>query len=241
MRGLIISGTDTGVGKTYVGCRIATALRESGVRVGAYKPVCSGAGELQSVPLRWDDIEALWTATGALYPRERIGPQCFAAPVAPPVAARLEGRAVDPELLRTGIDWWRERVDILLIEGAGGWLSPMSERESFADLAADVCCPVLIVAADRLGMINHTLLTIESIQARGLPVAGIVINHLHRDADASAATNAVELERRTSVPILADVEFGGDAVLRPGSPAARMGWSGLAGPDRRRSSARGDF
>src|SRR5688572_28058269 len=92
MRGLIITGTDTGVGKTYVGCRIASALRKLGVRVGAYKPVCSGAAEPRLESPHWDDVEALWVATGGAYPRERIGPQCFLAPLAPPVAARQEGR-----------------------------------------------------------------------------------------------------------------------------------------------------
>lgn len=232
MHGLSITGTDTGVGKTYVACRLASALREPGRRVGAYKPVCSGAAEPHPAAPRWDDIEALWGATGGSYPRDRIGPQCFLAPLAPPVAARAEGRRVDPRLLRTGLTWWRDRVDVLLIEGAGGWLSPVTDNETFADLAADAGCPVLIVAADRLGMLNHTLLTIESIRARGLAVAGVVINRVGCSGDLSVESNVSELEQRTSAPVLSVVEFNGEVVLREGVAAARMGWSGLTGPVR---------
>jgi dethiobiotin synthetase len=230
MRGLIITGTDTGVGKTYVASRIAAALRAAGVRVGAYKPVCSGASEPTSPSPRWDDVEALWAATGAAYPRERIAPQCLLAPLAPPVAARQEGTRVKTQLLRGGMDWWRDRVDLLLIEGAGGWLSPVSDEEAFADFAVDAGCPVLVIAADRLGMINHTLLTVEAIEARGMTVAGIIVNRLSLQVDASVASNLAELERRVSAPVVSVVEFRGDVVLREGVAAARMGWTGLAGP-----------
>jgi dethiobiotin synthetase len=136
------------------------------------------------------------------------------------------------------MDWWRDRVDVLLIEGAGGWLSPVSDEESFADFAADVGCPVLIVSADRLGMINHTLLTVESVRARGLPIAGIVVNRPDSRADSSTESNAGELQRRTPAAIVSVVESGGDVVLRPDSTAARMGWSGLAGPVRNASRSR---
>jgi dethiobiotin synthetase len=237
LRGLLITGTDTGVGKTYVACRIASALRAAGLRVGAYKPVCSGAAEGRSEFPRWDDVEALWNATGGAFPRERIGPQCFLAPLAPPVAAREEGKRVDASLLQAGLDWWRGQVDVVVIEGAGGWLSPISDDATNADFAAACGCPVVIVAADRLGMINHTLLTVESIQARGLPLAGIVVNRHSLSEDSSIASNAEELARRTSAPILTVVESWGDVLLREGVEAARMGWNGVAGPVLSRQAA----
>ena len=229
MHGLFITGTDTGVGKTYVTSAIARALGDAGLRVGAYKPVCSGVVAGPDGSARWDDVEALWTATAGQFPRDRIAPQCFPAPLAPPVAARKEGRRVDPDLLRTGVDWWREQVDLLLIEGAGGLLSPLSDGDTVADLAVDLGCPLLVVAADRLGMLNQTLLTVEAAERRGLRVAGVVINRVQPQRDASSDSNLAELERWCRAPVVSVVEYGGAVVLRPGSDGARMGWQGLAG------------
>lgn len=229
MRGIFITGTDTGVGKTYVTCAIARALGVAGLRVGAYKPVCSGVVAGPDGSPHWDDVEALWTATAGQFPRDRIAPQCFRAPVAPPVAAREEGRRVDPDLLRSGIEWWREQVDLLLIEGAGGLLSPLSDVDTVADLAVDLGCPLLIVAADRLGMLNQTLLTVEAAERRGLRVAGVVINRVQPQRDESSGSNLAELERWCGAAVVAVVEYGGGVVLRPGAGGARMGWQGLTG------------
>ena len=229
MRGLFITGTDTGVGKTYVTCAIGRALREGGVRVGAYKPVCSGAVFADDGHPHWEDVEALWNATGRQFPPDRITPQHFHAPLAPPVAARVEGGRVDPELLRTGVEWWREQVDLLLIEGAGGLLSPLSDVDTVADLAVDLGCPLLIVAADRQGMLNQTLLTVEAAERRGLRVAGVVINRVQPQRDESSGSNLAELERWCGPPVVAVVEYGGGVVLRPGAEGGRMEWQGLAG------------
>src|SRR5262249_17926499 len=132
-RGLFITGTDTGVGKTYVAAGIVRLLRQQGMRVGACKPVASGS-ELGPAGPFWQDVEQLHAALGGEYPRERICPQCWHAAVAPPIAARLEGGEVDGRLLRNGADWWREQVDLLVVEGAGGLLSPLTETETVADL-----------------------------------------------------------------------------------------------------------
>lgn len=203
-RGLFITGTDTGVGKTYVAAGIVHALRAQGVRVGAYKPAASGSEEGAAGPI-WQDVERLSAALGGGFPRSAICPQCWHAPLAPPVAARREGGQVDPLLLRRGADWWRERVDLLVVEGAGGLLSPLTETETVADLARDLGFPLVIVARLSLGTINHTLLTIERAQARGLAIAGIVLNQSTPPdpADLSTESNPEELARRTTVPILA--------------------------------------
>lgn len=176
-RKLFITGTDTGVGKTWVACWLARKLAASGLRVGAYKPVCSGAIPAAEGPV-WDDIEQLHAALDGRFPRERIGPQRFLAPLAPPQAARLEGRAVDEALLIKGACWWDGQVDVLLIEGAGGWLSPVSDHLSNADAALQLADSVVIVAANRLGVINHTRLTVESVRRRGLPLKGVILNQL---------------------------------------------------------------
>src|SRR5690242_8270261 len=115
LRGIFITGTDTGVGKTYVAAEMIRALRGRGVRVAAYKPVVSGCREVagNAGPAVWDDLEILRDALGEDVPVERIGPQRFRAPLAPPVAARLEGREVDRELIRGGLDWWRRRAEVV--------------------------------------------------------------------------------------------------------------------------------
>lgn len=224
MRGLFITGTDTGVGKTVVACGIIRSLRESGVRIGAYKPVCSGAERQPDGSLEWADVAALAAATGNEFPRDRICPQCFDAPLAPPRAAALENRAVDAELFETGLSWWTSHVDFLVVEGAGGLLSPIAERVSNADLAQRLGFPVIVVAADRLGCINHTLLTIEAALARGLRVAGIVLNQTTPKPDSSSTFNFEDLAGGCNVPLLGIWPFEAPQLLRRESSTTRMDW-----------------
>jgi dethiobiotin synthetase len=227
--GLFITGTDTGVGKTYVAAAIVSLLRHQGVRVGAYKPAVSGSEQGEQGPI-WRDVELLSSALGGTFPREAICPQRFRAPLAPPVAARCEGREVDAALLRAGADWWRERVDLLMVEGAGGLLSPLTDSESVADLARDLGFPLLIIARLGLGTINHTLLTVEAAQRRGLPVAGIIMNQAANPeaTDESTASNRDELARRTNVPILAVLPFDPTKDLRQDEAFQRIDFVGLA-------------
>jgi len=205
-RGLFITGTDTDVGKTYVAALIAQQLTADGISVGAYKPACSGSELDEAGRPIWRDVEILAGAIGTKESCERICPQCFAAALAPPVAAQREGRVVDTRLLRDGARWWDGRVDVLIVEGVGGWLCPISENETVADVAADLGYPVLIVARLGLGTINHTLLTIESIKRRGLSVAGIILNECERGGPKlEAETNPGEIARRSGCPVLAVV------------------------------------
>lgn len=229
MRGLFITGTDTGVGKTVVACGIVRSLRADDLRTGAYKPVCSGAERLPDGRPVWGDVAALSRSAGGEFPSELICPQCFIAPLAPPMAAAAEGRQVDVTLLAAGRDAWTGIVDALVVEGAGGLLSPIADGISNADLAGQLRYPLLIVAADRLGTINHTLLTVEAALARKLPVAGVVLNRLTATPDASVDTNLGELLRTCPVPVLGVWPFDGDELLRPGSPTARMDWQALLG------------
>jgi dethiobiotin synthetase len=216
--GLFITGTDTGVGKTYVTAMIAARLHEEGVKVGTYKPACSGSmlGE-DGRPL-WEDIEALRRATGDEHDRQRISPQRFSAPLAPPVAASLEGRIVDAGLLRTGAYWWEDHCEFLLIEGVGGWLCPLTDSETVADLAVDLRVPLLIVARASLGTINHALLTVEAARHRRVPIAGIVLSEtdvVARAADTLA--NVIEIEKRCDVPVLGIVPHNAlDCLPAPG-------------------------
>lgn len=227
MRGLFITGTDTGVGKTVVACGIARTLREGGLRVGAYKPVCSGAERLPSGHPEWPDVAALATAIGGEFPRDRICPQRYIAPLAPPRAAALEKRTVDAELLESGLEWWTSNVECLVVEGAGGLLSPLAHGVSNADLALRLGLPVLVVAADRLGCISHTLLTVEAAQARGLRVAGVVLNQTSPNPDSSSEFNFQDLSSSCPVPLLGVWPFAAEQLLRREPAGTRMFWETL--------------
>ena len=203
--GLFITGTDTNVGKTYVTALIAKQLVAAGKRVGVYKPAASGCLGDET-----DDPFVLWDAAGRPATIDAVCPQRFAAPLAPHLAARAEGKEVDVELLRSGLDFWRDRSDIILVEGIGGLMSPVSDDEYVADLAYDFGFPLIVVAPNMLGVINQTLQTLitASTFRDGLDVAGIVLNDLHRARDShdpSARSNAAELASRCIPRILATV------------------------------------
>jgi dethiobiotin synthetase len=217
--GLFITGTGTGVGKTYVAALIARQLVKIGKRVGVYKPVASGC-EVHDEKLVSPDAVALWTAAGHPGTLDAVCPQRFAAPLAPHLAARAERRRVDPALLRGGLEYWRARSDFVLVEGAGGLMSPISDDDYNADLAEEFGYPLVVVAANELGTINATLQTLITAStycpasgevasgesSDGLRIAGIVLNApRHLANDASIDSNADELERRCVPPLLAVV------------------------------------
>lgn len=215
--GLFITGTDTNVGKTYVAAMIAQRLRSEGVNVGAYKPACSGAILTETARPVWEDIEILHRATGERFDRQRISPQRFSAPLAPPVAAAFEGRIVDAGLLRTGAYWWEDQCDFLLVEGVGGWLCPLTDSETVADLAVDFRLPLLIVARASLGTINHTLLTVEAARQRKVPIAGIVLSEtVEPESPSSTRANVIEIEKRCDAPVLGVIPYHASVCL-PGT------------------------
>lgn len=212
--GLLITGTDTGVGKTYVAALIAQSLVNSGRRVGVYKPAASGcrreAGGLVS-----EDAVALWEAAGRPGELDHVCPQRFAAPLAPHLAAREEGKQLDGNLLRQGVQYWRDRAEILLVEGAGGLLSPLGDDLYVADLADELGFPLVVVSQNVLGTINQTLLTLVAASKfgqRAIPVAGVVLNHAAPPSpeDKSLASNRQELAMRCAAPILAEVPWNGE-------------------------------
>ena len=224
MQGLFFTGTDTGVGKTWVATMAASQLRAQGVKVGAYKPAASGIEDG-----RWADVDLLHEAIGGGFPHERICPQHFDLPLAPPDAARQEGREVDAELLRSGAHWWKGQVEMLIVEGVGGLLCPLTETETVAELAVDLGWPVVIVARNALGTINHTLLTIDAARHRGLHIAGVVLNQPQPPdpMDRSVHTNALAIAGLGQVTILGQVQHGADDLLPPDATAT-IDWSQLA-------------
>ena len=208
LQGIFITGIDTGVGKTHVTCLLAQALRHRGVSVGIYKPACSGADLNDPQHPRWPDLELLSAALDHRFPHEWICPQTFQAPLAPPVAATQEGRTVQVEQLRTGIQVWQNQVDLVLIEGVGGWMCPLTEQMTIADLACELGYPVLIVAANRLGMISQTLLTIQAVTFSGLRTLAAVVNPVSPEDDGTCRTNSMLLKKLTDVPILGPLPWG---------------------------------
>lgn len=231
-QGLFVTGTDTGVGKTFVAAAIIRALRAAGVRVGAYKPVVSGSRNSPTAPV-WDDVVKLQAELENSIPPEKIAPQRYLAPLAPPSAARLEGVQVDSRLLRTGIAYWEGRADFVVVEGAGGLLSPVTDFETVADLARDFKFPLIVVARLGLGTINHTLLTLEAARNRALTIAGIVLNQAvpPDPADPSPASNPDDLRRLCDVPIVAIVPYAAAPGLLHNSPLSTIDWSALAQQD----------
>jgi dethiobiotin synthetase len=199
------------VGKTYVGSLIAKALCSAGKCVGVYKPAASGC-EMRDGQLVSSDAFLLWEAAGRPGSLDRVCPQTFAAPLAPHLAARAEGRRVDPQLLRAGIKYWQEESEIVLVEGVGGLMSPLGDDDYNADLAAEFNYPLVVVAENALGTINATLQTLIAActYCEGLPVAGVVLNSPSvRPDDLSIDSNRDELERRCVAPVLAAIEHGG--------------------------------
>jgi len=222
--GLFISGTGTGVGKSYVATLIARQLVTEGRRVGVYKPVASGCRREAGVPVS-DDALALWEAAGKPGELELVCPQRFTAGVAPHLAARAEGRRVDAELLRQGLEYWIERSEIVLVEGVGGLLSPLTDDEYVADLAEEVAFPLIIVSRNALGTIHDTLATLIAAATfrRGLDVAGLVLcDPPPEQLDPSAESNADELARRCVPPLLAHVAWKAREFNRA------VDWFGLA-------------
>ena len=209
--GLFITGTDTGIGKTYVAALIARQLVATGKRVGVYKPVASGCDTVEG-KLVADDAVQLWEAAGRPGTLELVCPQMFAGPLAPHLAARAEGKEVDADKLREGLSYWLTESDIVLVEGAGGLMSPLSDEDYNADLASDFGFPLVVVSANVLGTINATLQTLITAATfrDGLEVAGIVLNTPTPLAnDPSTASNLNELRNHCVPPVLAEVAYDG--------------------------------
>ncbi|MCF7675569.1 MAG: dethiobiotin synthase [Akkermansiaceae bacterium] len=188
-----ITGTDTGVGKTYVTRLIIETLRHAGIDAVGYKPVASGDRA---------DASILAAVSGNL-DRDRINPVFLKPALAPMVAGMLENRTITCGELVAGYQSLAAEHASVIVEGAGGWEVPLAEGFFISDLAVALGLPVVVVAANRLGCINHVLLTVRAIQARGLRCAGIVLNQLEDEMDTAMVTNKGIIEGLAGVPLLA--------------------------------------
>lgn len=215
--GLFITGNNTEVGKTYVAALIARQIVAAGIRLGVYKPAASGCRMVDGQLVAEDAVQ-LWEGAGRPGTLDEVCPQKFAAPVAPHLAARAEGKELDADLLRRGAEVWHRRCDLLLVEGAGGLMSPMSDDQYVADLAYDFGYPLVVVAANRLGVINETLQTLitASVYRDGLEVAGVILNDLApQPDDVSRNSNFDQLTQRCTSPMLAHVSYGAAQLPQP--------------------------
>ena len=208
---IFITGTDTGVGKTRVAALLVRALRAAGTDAVGFKPICCGGRE---------DAVALAEASGETVALNDVNPVWLRPPVAPYAAAMIEGRIADLALVREKFAQLRAAHAVVIVEGAGGWLVPVTRDFSMADLAAEFALPVLVVAANRLGVINHTLLTVAAIRTSGLECAGVVLNHVcaPQPDDPAIVTHAGVLGEVLgslpggAVPLLGEIEFGAEVL-----------------------------
>lgn len=174
-RGFFITGTDTGIGKTWGGCSLLIALRERGWRVIGMKPVASGC-ERTSDGLRNEDALRLQAVSSVWAPYEAINPYAFEPPIAPHIAAREAGVEIAFGRIRASAEVLSRQADYLIIEGVGGWRVPLGGDGDVGALAVVLGLPVVLVVGVRLGCINHAMLTAAAIAADGLPLAGWIAN-----------------------------------------------------------------
>ncbi len=199
--GLFVTGTDTGVGKTYVSAIALTQLRSAGIDVGAMKPVETGCAEAEGELIPADAL-SLVEAAAVRDDMRLVAPYRYRAPVAPFVAAEMEGRPIDPLRILEAFAGLSVNHSFILVEGAGGALVPLTGSYTMLDLAVELELPVLVVAASRLGAINHSLLTLEACGGRGLEVACLVLNRMTPDANGAQRTNAEALGKLVGEPIV---------------------------------------
>lgn len=216
--GFFVTGTDTGVGKTWVAVGLLTALAQRGLTTAAMKPVASGCAQTPA-GLRNDDALQLAAAAGATRSYDLVNPYAFAPAVAPHIAAGTAGVHIDLDLIAARFQGLSRGVDLVIVEGVGGWQVPLNERETVADLAARLCLPVILVVGVRLGCLNHALLTFESIERTGVTCAGWVANTIEAQSE-RFAENIQALRARLPAPLLGVVPHL--AAIAPATVAASL-------------------
>jgi dethiobiotin synthetase len=203
MNGLFITGTDTDVGKTYVSALIIKAMRDEGVDAVGYKPICCGGRE---------DAYTLQSASGGMIDIDEVNPFWMRSASAPYVAGMFENKELDTGELLDRARVMAENHELVLCEGAGGWKVPILKDYLMADFAKDLGWPVLLVVGNRLGALNHTALTVESMRASGVEPVGMVFNNLSDELDTAEITNKGIAEEMTGVPVLTDVIHGQEEI-----------------------------
>jgi dethiobiotin synthetase len=188
----LITGTDTGIGKTYCGCGLIRAALDSGLKCTGMKPFCAGDTS---------DVQLIAAAGGDQVPHHLLNPVWLRPPLAPYVAAMLENRPIDLTAVREAYHQLAAGHDVVLVEGAGGLLVPIVQGYNFRDLAVDLGLAVILVAPNRLGVINHVLLSAESIAKANLRLALVILNELDLEPTLASQTNPSVLEQFLEAPL----------------------------------------
>lgn len=200
-----ITGTDTGVGKTYVTCKLIRDYVAQGYKVIGMKPVAAGEDFVNSAWVN-DDVLMLEAASNVKAPRELVNPYSFKEAVAPHIAAEKHGVEIDISLIKQAFEQLSKLADIVIVEGAGGFLVPLNSRQTMADLAVALNVPVILVVGMRLGCINHSLLTVEAIAARNLTLHGWVANQIDPNMQ-MLAENESTLDAHIKAPKLFSLAY----------------------------------
>jgi len=218
MKGFFVTGTDTGIGKTLVTAGLVGAMSKRGLKVGVMKPVQSG-GIISDGNIISEDAEILLRASGLELPLELVNPYCFEAAISPDLAA---GKTeVSIELIRERFNRLAQKVDIVFVEGAGGIASPLMKGKTNGDVAYDLGLPVIIVSPQRLGVINHTVLTVEYCRNRGLELIGVILNNRkipddNPENERIRRTNGDQIRVYGKVKVLGELPFVRSADNYPG-------------------------
>ncbi len=195
----VITGTDTDAGKTYVTCLLLDALKREGHRAAGFKPFCCGD--------RGDAIQLLnSSADGSTL--DEINPVWRKVPAAPYIGAQMQIRQIDLAAVRQAFESLAAADQTVLVEGAGDWEVPVAPGVTVADFAQSLALPVILVVNNKLGALNHALLTIKNIESRGLKCAGIILNHVRDERDPASISNRAALAAFTGVPVIAEVMHG---------------------------------
>ncbi len=210
--GIFIAGTDTGVGKTIVTATLATAFKTHGINAGVMKPITTGETESRA---GWSDPDWLVSVTGMTDPPALVAPYRFPTPAAPLVAAARAGHLIDPTRILDAFQSLATRHDCVVVEGIGGVLVPLTTDLLVVDLVKRLDLPVLVVARASLGSINHTLLTLECLRSRGVPILGLLFNNPARPQSVPDESETVQTILRVS-----GLRSFGELPYREGLPAA---------------------
>lgn len=207
-RTVLITGTDTGVGKTYVTCLLGRRLREAGIGVRPLKPVESGCLPGPDGRPHPADAAALRDAVAPAVPLSAICLHALAAPLSPHLAAEVEGRHVYPERVRRFVSEAASSPDVVLVEGAGGIAVEIAAGYSFADLARDLTLPAVIVAGNRLGVLNHLKLALRYLESENIPLGGVILSDPTPDPFPAREPNEGEVRRIAGDRWLGRLPFG---------------------------------
>lgn len=224
MTGFFIAGTDTNIGKTRVAVALLHAYAGLGYRVLGMKPVAAGA---ELIDRKWvnEDVALLAAAGNVPVAPELLNPYLFREAIAPHIAAERKGVRIEILRIRAAYEALADAADLVVVEGVGGFLVPLSENRNAGDLAVALDLPMILVVGMRLGCINHALLTLAAIATRGLKLAGWVANRIDPEM-AAYEENLAFLARHLPAPLLAEIPYS--AVLDPARMAAAFAPKKLA-------------